>query len=140
MHDYNLKNLILTLKLYYLQVITLYFCSQNIVHLINHLLRPIFVTNFDAVELFNNLDILQYSIFIILFSICLIFLLFSGGIIISSTGSYFIILSLFDIFVVSGVLFSKYSPALWITFLEASNPLSNNVFYIFLQTIKIHIL
>ena len=30
-------------------------------HLINHLPRPIFVTNFDTVESFNNLDVLFYS-------------------------------------------------------------------------------
>ena len=54
-------------------------------HLINHLPRPIFLTNFDTVESFNNLDILFIvfhfcNTFLNLFNI---FSLFSGGIITS---------------------------------------------------------
>ena len=62
--------------------------------------------------------------------------LFSGGIIISSTGCYFTILSLFDLVTASGILSSKNSPALWSTFLEevfgASSAVSNNFFLYFL--------
>ena len=70
----------------------------------------------------------------ILFSVCLIFLLFfSSGIIISSTGSCFLILSLFDLVTASAILFPKNSHALWATFLEAvfkvSSPVSNNCLY-----------
>ena len=42
----------------------------------------------------------------------------------------------FDLVKASGILFPKYSPALWATFLQASNPLSNNYFLYFLANHK----
>ena len=44
---------------------------------------------------------------------------FSGGIIISSTGSCFTILSSYELVTATAILFPKNSPALWTTFLEA---------------------
>ena len=58
--------------------------------------------------------------------------LFSGRIITSSTGSCFSILSSLDFVTASAILFPKYSPALWDTFLEASSPVFNNCFLYFL--------
>ena len=65
--------------------------------------------------------------------------LFSGKIIISSTSSCLSILPSFDFVTTYAILFPKYSPALWTTFLEACILYSIIVFYIFLQMIKIHI-
>ena len=61
--------------------------------------------------------------------------LFSGGIIIYSTGSCFTILSSYKLVTGSAILFPNNSPVFWTTFLEAvfkeSNPVSNNcIFYI----------
>ena len=61
--------------------------------------------------------------------------LFSGGIIISSTGSCFSILLSLDLAADSTIFFTKNSPALWTTFFEASSPVSI-IFYIFLQMKK----
>ena len=57
-----------------------------------------------------------YNTFINLFNILS---LFSDGIIISSTGSCFTILSSFDLVTASAILFPKNSPALWTSCLEA---------------------
>ena len=54
-----------------------------------------------------------YNIFLNLFNVLS---LFSGGMIISSTGSCFKILSSFDLGTASAILFPKNSPALWATF------------------------
>ena len=62
--------------------------------------------------------------------------LLSGGIIISSTGSCFSMLSSFDLVTASAVLFPINSPALWTTFLEASSPLSSICFLYFLTNDK----
>ena len=62
--------------------------------------------------------------------------LFSGKIIISSTRSYLSILSSFDFVTTSAILFPKYSPALWTTFLEACNSVFNNCFLYFLANDK----
>ena len=66
--------------------------------------------------------------------------LFSGGIIISSTGSCFTILLSSKLVAVSAILFLKNSPALWTTFLEVVNiescPASNNCFLYFLANVK----
>ena len=65
---------------------------------------------------------------------------FSGGMIISSTGSCLTILSSFDLVTVSSILFPKNSPALWTTFLEAvfeeSSLVFNNCFLYFLANDK----
>ena len=63
-----------------------------------------------------------YKTFLNLFNISS---LFSGGIIITSTGSCFSILSSFDLVTAYEILFPKYSPALWISFLEASTQPAN---------------
>ena len=59
-----------------------------------------------------------------------IFSLFSGGIVISSTGFVSTILSLYELVTASAALFPKNSTALLTTFLEAafkaSSPVSNN--------------
>ena len=55
-----------------------------------------------------------------------IFSLFFDGIMISTTGPCFSILTLFDLVIASAILYPQYSPVLRTTFLEASNPLSNN--------------
>ena len=82
----------------------------------------------------------SYNTFLDLFNISS---LFSGGIITSSTGSCFSILSLFDLAIESAILFPKDSPVLS-TFFEAvfkeSSVYLIIVFYIFLSMIKIHIL
>ena len=65
-----------------------------------------------------------------------IFSLSSDGIIISSTGSYFSILTSFDLVTASTILFPKSSSASKTTFLEASNPLFNNCFLYFLANDK----
>ena len=61
--------------------------------------------------------------------------LFSGGIIIYSTGSCFTILSSLELVTASEILFPKNSPALW-TFLEVVfqefSPVSNKIFLYFL--------
>ena len=62
--------------------------------------------------------------------------LFSGGIIIFSTGSCFTILLSFDLATVYEILFSINSTALWTTFLEASIPVPNNCFLYFLVNYK----
>ena len=70
------------------------------------------------------------------YNTCLIFLLFSDGIIISSTGSCFSILTLFDLATASEILFPKYSPALWTIFWKHLIFYRVIVFYIFSQMIK----
>ena len=77
-----------------------------------------------------------------------IFSLFSGGIIISWTGSCFWILSSSNLVhadkafdnMASAILFPKYSPALWATFLENLVLYLIIVSYIFSQMIENHIL
>ena len=78
-----------------------------------------------------------YNTFLNLFNISSYF---SRGVIISSTGSGFSILTLFDLVTVAAILFPKYSPVLKTIFLETSNPLSHNCFLFFLRMTKIHIL
>ena len=60
----------------------------------------------------------------------------SGGIVTSSTNSYFTILSPLDLVTVAIILFLINLPALWITFLKAvykeSSPVSNKFFSYFL--------
>ena len=74
----------------------------------------------------------MHSIFIFL----IFHLFFSAGIIISSTGSCFSILSSFELVTASSILFPKTSPALWTTFFEASSPVFNNCFLYFLANDK----
>ena len=62
--------------------------------------------------------------------------LFSGGMIVSSTGSCLTILSSFELVIVSSILFPKNLPALWTTFLEAFSSVPNNCFSYFLANDK----
>ena len=66
--------------------------------------------------------------------------LFSGGIIISSTRSFFTILSSFDLVPASAILFPNNSPVLGANFLETafkeSGPVFNNYFLYFLPNDK----
>ena len=70
-----------------------------------------------------------YNNFLNLFNI---YSLFSGGIIISSTGSVSTILSSYELVTVSAILFPINSSVLWTTFVEAvvreSGPVSSNFF------------
>ena len=61
---------------------------------------------------------------------------FSDGIIISSTGSCFTILSSFDLVTASVIFFPIDSPALWANFLEASSTISISCFLYFLANDK----
>ena len=94
-----------------------------------------FATNFDTVESFHNLDMfIVFNFYNTLFlSLSNILSHFSSGIIISSRGSCFTVLSSFD-------FISKNLHALWTTFLEvvftASSPVYNSCFLHFLGNNK----
>ena len=62
--------------------------------------------------------------------------LFSVGITISSTGSFFSILSLFDLVTASAILFPMNGPALWTIYLEASSPLLISIIKLILSSIS----
>ena len=82
---------------------------------------------FDSVHLCNKTCLKSFNIS----SLC------STGIIISSTGSCFTILSSFDLVTTPAILFPINSSVLWTTFLEAVfkaySPVSNNYFLYFLS-------
>ena len=104
---------------------------------------PFLVTNFDTVKSPNNLAFIKfyfYNTFLNLFNVSSHF---SGGIIISWTGSCFSISSLFELvrYLRSSTAlymhsFPINSHVLWTTFLETSSPVSSNRFSYFLANDK----